>query len=138
MIILANGKTSEVAQRTDDTGNLWVRIGELPRATGWQMKLRGMCLGDLCIPLPESRLEHWIADADDWVWFCYSAFAEMIGQKHVRDGDVWSLGSVPEVRRTGLESAVAPDFEVTDRNGDTLRLSDFRGHKVVLFTWSSW
>ena len=57
---------------------------------------------------------------------------------HVRDGDVWSLGSVPEVRRVGLESAIAPDFEVTERNGNTLRLSDLRGHKVVLFTWSSW
>lgn len=41
---------------------------------------------------------------------------------------------MPAVRWMGLESAVAPDFEVTDRNGDTLRLSDFRGHKVVLFT----
>ncbi|MYH72143.1 MAG: redoxin domain-containing protein [Acidimicrobiia bacterium] len=38
----------------------------------------------------------------------------------------------------GLESAVAPDFELTDRNGDALKLSDLRGHKVVLFTWSSW
>ena len=95
-------------------------------------------MGELCVPLPEDRREGWIADADDWVWFCYSEFADMIGQKHVRDGDVWSLGSVPEVRRGGLESAIAPDFEVTERNGDTLRLSDLRGHKVVLFTWSSW
>ncbi len=138
MIILANGKTNEVAQRTDDTGDLWVRIDELPRATGWQMKLQGMCLGELCVPLPENKLEEWIDDADDWVWFCYSDFADMIGQKHVRDGDVWSLGSVPEVRRTGLESAIAPDFEVAERNGNMLRLSDLRGRKVVLFTWSSW
>ncbi|MCQ3804081.1 MAG: peroxiredoxin family protein [Acidimicrobiia bacterium] len=138
MIILANGKTKEVAQRSDDTENLWVRIGDLPRATGWQMKRRGMCFGDLCVPLPANRLEEWIADAEDWVWFCYSDFADMIGQKHVRDGDVWSLGSVPEVRRTGLESAIAPDFEMTERNGNTLRLSDLRGRKVVLFTWSSW
>ena len=138
MIILANGQTSEVAQRTEHTEKLWVRIGELPRATGWQMKLHGMCLGDLCVPVPPNRLEEWIVDADDWVWFCYSDFADMIGQKHVRDGDVWSLGSVPEARRAGLESAVAPDFEVTERNGNTLRLSDLRGSKVVLFTWSSW
>ena len=27
------------------------------------------------------------------VWFCYSEFADLIGQKHVRDGDVWSLAT---------------------------------------------
>ena len=138
MIILSNGKTQEVAQRTDDTETLWVRLGELSDATGWQMKPQGACLGDLCVLVPEHKREEWIADADDWVWFNYSEFADMLGQKYVRDGDVWSLGSIPEVRRMGLESAVAPEFEVTDRNGHTLRLSDFRGHKVVLFTWSSW
>ncbi|MXZ97442.1 MAG: redoxin domain-containing protein, partial [Acidimicrobiaceae bacterium] len=82
--------------------------------------------------------EEWIADADDWVWFNYSDFADMLGQKYVRDGDVWSLGSVPAVRQMGLESAIAPDFEVTQCDGDTLRLSDLRGRKVVLFTWASW
>ena len=138
MIIVANGKASEVSERTDPGGALWVRLGELPGATGWQMKPQGACLGELCVPLPPDRRDEWIADADGWVWFCYSEFADMIGQKHVRDGDVWSLGSVPEVRRVGLESAIAPDFEVVERNGDTLRLSDLRGHKVVLFTWSSW
>ena len=138
MIILANGKTTEVAQRTDATGDLWVRLDEVPGATGWQMKPEGACLGELCVPLPANKREEWIADADDWVWFCYSEFADMIGQKYVRAGDVWSLGSVPAVRSVGLESAIAPDFEVTERNGNTLRLSDLRGHKVVLFTWSSW
>ena len=138
MIIVANGRASEVSERTDPGGALWVRLGELPDATGWQMKPQGACLGELCVPLPPDRRDEWIADADGWVWFCYSEFADMIGQKHVRDGDVWSLGSVPEERRVGLESAIAPDFEVVQRNGDTLRLSDLRGHKVVLFTWSSW
>ena len=138
MIILSDGKTTEISQRTDDTEALWVRLNELTDATGWQMKPQGMCLGELCVPLPTTKREEWIADADDWVWFCYSEFADMIGQKHVRDDDVWSLGSIPEVRRAGLTSAVAPDFEVTERNGAKLRLSDLRGRKVVLFTWSSW
>ena len=38
VIILANGKTNEFAQRTGDTEALWVRLGERPDATGWQMK----------------------------------------------------------------------------------------------------
>ena len=138
MIILANGRTKEVTQRTDANGGLWVRIDELPGATGWQLKPEGACLDELCVPLPADKRTAWIADAEGWAWFCYSGFADMIGQKYVCDGDVWSLGSVPEVRRSGLESAIAPDFEVTERNGTTLRLSDLRGRKVVLFTWSSW
>ena len=138
MIVIANDKTSSVAARSDDTEYLWVRVGELAEATGWQLKPEGVCLGDICVPLFEAEREAWIADAEDWVWFNYSAFADKIGQKHVRDGDVWSLGAVPEVRRTGLESGMAPDFEMTDRDGDTVRLSDLRGRKVVLFTWASW
>ena len=108
MIIVANGKTNEFPQRTDDTEALWVRLGELPDATGWQMKPQGACLGELCVPLPESKRDDWIADADDWVWFNYSEFADMVGQKYVRDGDVWSLGSVPAVRQTGLECGGCP------------------------------
>ena len=138
MIILANDQTTEVAQRTDTHDELWVRLDQLQSATGWQLKPEGACLGELCVPLPEAKREAWIADADDWVWLHYSAFADMIGQRYVRDGDVWSVGSVPEVRRVGLESGVAPDFEMVERNGNTLRLSDLRGRKVVLFTWSSW
>ena len=138
MIILANGKTNEISRRTDATGALWVRLDELPGATGWEIKPQGACLGELCVPLPMDKRDEWIADANGRTWFCYSEFADLLGQKYVRDGDVWSLGSVPEVRRAGLESAIAPDFEVTERNGDKLRLSDLRGRKVVLFTWSSW
>ena len=138
MIVLTSDSTSDIAQRSDDTDSLWVRVDQLKQATGWQLKPEGVCLGEICVPLFEPEREEWIADADDWVWFCYSAFANKIGQKHVRDGDVWSLGSVPEVRRLGLESGLAPDFEMIDRNGDTVRLSDLRGRKVVLFTWASW
>ncbi len=138
MIVLTSDSSSDIAQRSDDTDSLWVRVDQLRQATGWQLKPEGVCLGEICVPLFEPEREAWIADADDWVWFCYSAFADKIGQKHVRDGDVWSLGSVPEVRRAGLESGLAPDFGMTDRNGDTVRLSDLRGRKVVLFTWASW
>ena len=31
------------------------------------------------------------------------------------------------------EGAVAPDFEVTDHTGRTVRLSDYRGKTVVLW-----
>jgi thiol-disulfide isomerase/thioredoxin len=34
--------------------------------------------------------------------------------------------------------SVAPDFEFSDYNGRRYRLSDFRGHPVVLNFWASW
>ena len=32
----------------------------------------------------------------------------------------------------------APDFELTSLAGSSVRLSDYRGRKVVLFMWASW
>ncbi len=33
---------------------------------------------------------------------------------------------------------LAPDFALPDREGRTVRLSDFRGKRVLLLTWASW
>ncbi len=32
----------------------------------------------------------------------------------------------------------APDFALPDLGGKTVRLSDFRGRRVILFNFSSW
>ena len=32
----------------------------------------------------------------------------------------------------------APDFELPSLTGGSVRLSDYRGTKVVLFMWASW
>ena len=32
----------------------------------------------------------------------------------------------------------APDFELKDQHGKRVRLSQFRGKKVLLVTWASW
>ena len=51
---------------------------------------------------------------------------------------VWSFGEIPVVRGSFLESRIAPDFTVPDRKGRPVRLSQFRGKKVLLVTWASW
>ena len=32
----------------------------------------------------------------------------------------------------------APDFTLRSLEGDDVRLSDFRGQKLILFMWASW
>lgn len=31
-----------------------------------------------------------------------------------------------------------PDVALTDMNGKAVKLSDFRGKKLILFNWASW
>jgi peroxiredoxin len=37
-----------------------------------------------------------------------------------------------------MVDAMAPDFEVTDREGQTVRMADLKGKKALIVTWSSW
>ncbi|MDS8854824.1 TlpA disulfide reductase family protein, partial [Streptococcus pneumoniae] len=36
------------------------------------------------------------------------------------------------------QGQTAPDFTLTDQNGDTVKLSDYRGKKVILNFWATW
>ena len=138
MIVLANDRTTEVAEFPSAANELWLRTDQLTQATGWELKPEGPCLGEICVPLLDNEKSEWIEDREDGQWLNMSGLADKVGQKQAQGDGVWSLGSVPEVRRSTLESALAPDFEVTDRNGDTFRLSDMRGKKVLIITWASW
>jgi len=54
------------------------------------------------------------------------------------DHRVWSFGEIPVTRTRFLRSAMAPDFALPNREGDVVRLTDFRGKKVLIVTWASW
>ena len=73
-------------------------------------------------------------------YFDFSAFAKLAGQAEVADtaSRVWSYGEMPVLRGAFLESRNAPDFSVPDRQGRPVKLSDFRGKKVLVVTWASW
>lgn len=48
---------------------------------------------------------------------------------------VFAEGEVPEGNQVGLR---APDFEIQTLDGQTVRLSDFRGKPVLLNFWATW
>jgi len=116
----------------NDAVSLWVRKRDLPRVNGFEVKPQGACRADVCIPIPKTMLH-----GD---WFDLTAFAKKAGEAVVADADarVWSFGEIQALRGSFLESRVAPDVTIPDRRGRSVKLSDFRGKKVLLVTWASW
>jgi hypothetical protein len=117
---------------TDASGTLWVQKADLPRINGFEIKPQGACRADICIPIPKTMMRGGL--------FNLTAFADRVGQKFLADASarVWSFGEIPVVQGAYVESRLAPDVTVPDRKGKSVRLSQFRGKKVLLVTWASW
>jgi hypothetical protein len=137
--VLFGGRTVEGIETLSDPNDLWLSPDDLTRINGFVIKPEGACLDEICIPLPkgDSTLS---VTRDGKHWINATELARKIGQAYAVDQETgtWSFGEVPSIRATRLQSAVAPDFELKDRSGKVVRLSDFRGKKVLLKTWASW
>ena len=121
-----------IRQDPNDRSSLWIRKRDLPRVNGFEVKPQGACRADVCIPIPKAMLR-----AD---WFDLTAFAKKVDQSVVADAEarVWSFGEIQALRGSFLTSREAPDVAIPDRRGRTVKLSTFRGKKVLLVTWASW
>ena len=133
--VLYQGK----AVTLSDTGNgegLLIRPEDLSRVNGFELKPEGACFKDMCIPMNDDLL----VEQDGRQWFDLTAFADLLGQPYVADREsrVWSFAEIPAKREGMLVNAMAPEFEVTDRQGKVIRLADFKGKKALIVTWSSW
>ena len=99
-------------------------------ATGWQIKPEGACKGDVCVPL-----DHSTGTAGG---FDLMATADRLGMSIVADASagLWSIG--PEsLGGRSLATATAPELSLPDvLTGETVKLSSFRGQKVVLAAWA--
>ncbi len=55
------------------------------------------------------------------------------------NGEQQSAETVVESDEIGLERGeIAPDFELKTLDGETVKLSDFRGERVMLNFWATW
>ena len=101
--------------------------------TGWTVKPEGVCKAEVCVPLPATVR---LADGDLDV----AVLAKHLGMPLVADlaHGIWALG--PETAATGriLTTAVAPELDLPDADGNAFQLSSLRGQKVVLVSWASW
>jgi hypothetical protein len=138
--VLYKNRVVTVERTLADPNDLWVVPADLPRVNDFELKPEGACFEDLCVPVRQDRdSEMFIRRAGEG-WFNVTALARRLEQPFVVDHDrrVWSFGALPVARNSFVKSAMAPDFELPNREGKPVRLSDFRGKKVLIVTWASW
>ena len=133
--VLYQGKTITLFETGDGDG-LWIRPEDLQRINDFELKPQGACYQDMCIPL-DDQLQ---IVRDGRRWFNLTAFADLLGQRYVADTDsrVWSFGEIPARRQKMQRNAMVPQFEVTDRKGNTVSPVTLKGKKALIVTWSSW
>lgn len=138
--VLYNDNVVEVEHTLSDPNDLWIMPEDLTRINGFELKPEGACLDELCIPVRQDEDNDLVVTRDGQKWFNVTELAGKLQQAYVVDSDkdVWSFGEIPVTRTSFLESAIAPDFALKDRNGKTVKLSDYRGKKVLIITWASW
>jgi len=136
--IIYKGRVSQIGGARAEGDNLWLGSADLTRASGWELKPEGACMGDVCIPIPPTRQAEFIRDGGRS--FNLAALARQLGQPVAHDdkNSVWYFGEAAATRRASLASLEAPDFELPDLDGKMHRLSDYRGKKVLLAAWASW
>lgn len=122
--------------RTGVGEGLLVSPDDLPAINGFTLKPQGACYEDLCVPVGDAL----VTEQGGETWFNLSAFADLLGQPYVADIEsrVWSFAEMPARRQAMMVDAMAPDFEVTDREGQVVRMADLKGKKALIVTWSSW
>jgi hypothetical protein len=110
-----------------------VPVAEFERGTGWALKPQGACKDTTCVPLSAAeRLDGGRVDVQ--------AVAERLGMPLVEgDGSgLWALGPETAVTGRALTTALAPELELPDFDGNPFRLSSLLGQKVLLVAWASW
>jgi hypothetical protein len=133
--VLYQGKTVTLTE-TGSGDRLLIRPQDLVRVNGFELKPEGACYADMCVPVGDNLL----IEQDGSQWFELEAFAELLDQPYVADVEarVWSFAEIPAKRENMMLNAMVPDVEITDRQGNIVRLADLKGKKALIVTWSSW
>jgi hypothetical protein len=110
-----------------------VTAADFARVTGWHVEDRGLCRGEVCVPVDVEQLCR-----DGGVDLASAARAlrrPFVAEPAAR---IAALGDAATDRAASLEARQAPDFALPDLDGTVHRLSDYRGRKVLLAAFASW
>ncbi len=139
-VVLYNERVVALEETLPDATDLWVTPEDLTRINDFELKPEGACLAELCIPVLQDRDSDMFVTRAGQGWFNMTGLADKLQQAWAVDyaDGIWSFGVMPLDRQAFFRGGMAPDFELPDREGNVVRLSDFRGKKVLLLTWASW
>ena len=139
-VVLYDSQAVTVQATLADPNDLWIPPGDLTRVNGFELKPEGACIDDICVPIRQDADSDIFVRRDGASWFNVTELADRLHQPYVADHEagVWSFGAIPVRRAMFIESGRAPDFTLDDRGGNPVRLSDFKGKKIMLLTWASW
>jgi hypothetical protein len=100
---------------------------------GWELKDEGLCRDELCVPADRSALA--VGDGIDLV-----ATAGALGRPSIVDAETntIAIGAPAADRSAALKDRLAPNFSLTDIDGQSRSLADYAGKKRLLVAFSSW
>ena len=138
--VLYKERESRLVAAQVDRDELWVTLPDLTASSGWELKPEGVCLEEICVPVPEARLPALIRKEPSGTLFNLTEFARLIQQPVAHDerNEVWYFGPAAWEWKTRLSGAQAPDFSLPDLEGRMHSLSDLLGKKVFLLFWATW
>lgn len=133
--VLWENETHHWSGSVDQTsGRMVVDGDEVAAATGWSLQARGLCRGEVCIPLAGAEL------TDDEGRLDLGAFCDVLDRPWLVDParGVATVGVPRAARRAALTDRRAPDLELADLDGRPRRLEEFAGRRRLLVAFASW
>ena len=116
--------------------DLWLTKKDVEQKLGWTMKPEGLCQDEQCFPYPSDAEIGFLENEHLNVSKVWRLMEKPVLYDEMRE--TWLLGAGHKERSEKLTSLEAPDFRLPDLDGEFHSLSDYRGKRIFLTTWSSW
>src|SRR5262245_4912753 len=101
--IIYGDRPISVVGATAEGNNLWLSLNDLRTTTGWELKPQGVCLGEVCVPIPAGRGADFVrADGQQ---FNLAALARQLHQPAVHHDAhaVWLFGEAASAHNDALQ-----------------------------------
>jgi hypothetical protein len=101
--ILYQERESHIDAAHVDGDELWVTLPELTAASGWELKPEGVCLEEICVPVPDARHRALIRKETSGTLFNLTEFARLIEAGRARQEE---RGLVFRPGKLGVEDSL--------------------------------